>query len=92
LFDRKDVLKQFRSTKSSVDGDVRTFTFEPNSKSESEVRTLEVALVEKNLQRISYKDQMENEVSFEFSQIRQEEVPIEKFAYKPPKNASVSEL
>ena len=92
LFDKKDVLKQFRLIKSGKDGDRRVYAFEPKEKKKTEVRFLEVALLETDIQRITYKDQMENSVTFEFSDIRQDQVPSEKFAYKPPKNASVNEL
>lgn len=93
LFEKKDVLRNFKHLKSSKDGESQTHLFEPkSSKDEQEVRELEVTLKKKEIERISYKDQLENKVTFDFSEVRRGEVPAKKFTYKVPKGAEVTEI
>jgi outer membrane lipoprotein-sorting protein len=92
LFDRKDALKKFNLLKAKdVDGE-KVYSFEPKDKKSTEVRFLEVALKNKDIQRITYKDQVENTVSFEFHDLSKESVPMAKFQYRLPKEASVTEM
>lgn len=92
LFDRKDLLKNFKlKSAKAVDGK-KTFAFEPKDKKKSEVQMLEVTLKDKSIQRISYKDQMENRVTLEFSDVKKGSVPADKFAYKVPKKAELTEM
>lgn len=92
LFDRKEALSKFKLLKvEKIKGD-QVYSFEPKEKKKTDVRYLEVALKGKDIHRILYKDQMENTVSFEFSDLNQKKVPPAKFHYHPPKGASVTEL
>jgi outer membrane lipoprotein-sorting protein len=93
LFGKKDILKGFKLIKSSNKDGVKTFVFEPKDKKpDSEVQQLELRLKSKDLEMVSYKDQLENEVKFEFQDLTRGEVPAAKFSYKPPKNAEVTEI
>lgn len=92
LFDRKDVLNNFKHLKTTDAEGQKTYAFEPKNKDKTEVRYLEVALKNKDIRRITYKDNMENQVSFEFSDLSRGKVPADKFTYKPPKGANVTEL
>lgn len=93
LFEKKDVLRNFKLVKSSKEGESQKHIFEPkNVKEEQEVRELEVTLKKKEIERIAYKDQLENKVTFDFSDIRRGEVPAKKFTYKPPKGAEMTEI
>ncbi len=92
LFDRKDVLKQFKlKNVKSADGK-KTFSFDPSDKKKSEVQALEIVIKDKDILRITYKDQRDNQVGLEFSNIKKDAVSPEKFTYKPPKKAEVSEF
>lgn len=93
LFDKKDVLRNFKLVKSQNEKGVKIFTFVPkDKKSGGEVTMLEVALKEKDIERITYVDEVENKVSFIFSELTRGDVPAAKFSYKPPKNAEVTEI
>lgn len=92
LFDRKDLLKTFSlQANKTVDG-LKVFTFEPKDKRKSEVQMLEIALKGKNIQRITYRDQVENRVTLEFGEMTKGSVPTTKFVYKVPKNAELVNL
>jgi outer membrane lipoprotein-sorting protein len=52
---------------------------------------LEIDLDNRDIEKISYKDQIENSVTLKFSHISRAALPVEKFAYKPPKNSEVTE-
>ncbi|MBX3020415.1 MAG: outer membrane lipoprotein carrier protein LolA [Bdellovibrionales bacterium] len=92
LFDRRDVLQGFKLLKVTNKDGQKTFAFEPKDTKKTEVRHLEVALQNKDIRRITYKDNMENQVTFEFSSLSRGKVPAGKFTYKPPKGANVTEL
>ena len=93
LFDRKDLMKTFLlKTTKVVDGGIRVFAFEPKDKKKSEVQMLEIALKDKNIQRITYLDQIDNRVTLEFSEMTKGSVPTTKFVYKVPKNAELVNL
>lgn len=93
LFEEKDILKHFRliSSKTTKPG-MNTFVFEPSDKSKTEVQQLEIGTKNKNIDRIAYRDQVENKVSFEFSDLKKGAVPATKFKYVVPKKAEVTEL
>ncbi|HMN69767.1 MAG TPA: outer membrane lipoprotein carrier protein LolA, partial [Bdellovibrionales bacterium] len=92
VFDKKNVLRDFKNVKTSEKDGRGTYAFEPkNKKTENEVMFLEVALKGKELEKLTYKDNLENQVSFEFKKITRGEVAPEKFSYKPPKKAEVTE-
>lgn len=92
LFDKQGALNDFKLLKAAEAAGQKVFTMEPKDSSKTEVRLLEVAIKDQHIRRISYKDQMENLVRFEFSNMSQEKVPAERFTYKPPKGANVTEL
>lgn len=93
LFEKKDVLRNFKLVKSAEVEGLKNYFFEPKKKkAEDEIQLLQVVLKGKELARISYKDQLENTVSFDFSDLSKGVVPVEKFKYKPPKNAQVTEI
>ena len=91
LFEKKNILRAFKLLHAKGDKTAKTYTFEPKKdKDKNEVLKLEIALAKKDLQKISYKDQLENTVTFEFSELTRDKVPASKFSYKPPKNAEVT--
>ncbi len=93
LFDQKDVLRSFKLVKTATENGAKVYTFEPkDKKSRGEVTMLEVALKAKDIQRITYTDEVENKVSFIFSDLTKGDVPAARFSYKPPKNAEVTEI
>jgi outer membrane lipoprotein-sorting protein len=92
LFDRKDVLQKFNLKSSTRDGSLKEFNFEPKDKKKSDIQSLEISLKGKDIQRISYKDQIDNRVTLEFSDLTKGKVPADKFAYKAPKHAEIQEL
>lgn len=92
LFDRKDVLKKFKLLSVTERTGQTVYAFEPKVKKETEIQSLEVALKDQDISRVTYKDQMENQVDFEFAEVSRQPVHTEKFKYTPPKGASVTEL
>jgi outer membrane lipoprotein-sorting protein len=91
LFDGQDWLKSFKLVSAKSQDGVKVFVFEAKDK-KNEVQRLEIALKSKDVQRITYKDQVENRVTLEFSQLTKGKVPAEKFAYKIPKKAELVEM
>ncbi|MGZ3722571.1 MAG: LolA family protein, partial [Bdellovibrionales bacterium] len=91
LFDKSDALKQFNLKSSTTDESKKAFTFEPKDKKKSDVVSLEIALRDKDIQRIAYKDQIDNRVILEFSDVTKGSVSADKFSYKPPKGAEITE-
>jgi outer membrane lipoprotein-sorting protein len=91
LFDKNDVLKNFNLKSSFADISKKTFQFEAKDRKKSDIVELEIVLKDKDIQKIAYKDQIDNRVSLEFSDIEKGAVPADKFAYKPPKGAEVTE-
>jgi len=92
LFDRKDVLDRFVLKGSSREDSKETFKFDAKDKSKSDVKQLEIGLRGKDIQRISYRDQADNHVTLEFSDLSKSKVDAAKFAYKIPKHAEVQEM
>ncbi len=93
LFEKKNVLNGFKFLRKTSEGGAATYAFEPKDKiKESELLQLSVTLKARDLSRISYKDTLENEVSFDFTDLTPGEVPAAKFQYTPPKNADVTEI
>lgn len=92
LFDRKDALKKFKLVSATEKGTDRTYVFEPRDKKATEIRSLDVAVQGHEIRGITYKDAMENTVSFVFSDLKREAVPKDTFNYKPPQGASVTEI
>ncbi|MGE0527310.1 MAG: outer membrane lipoprotein carrier protein LolA [Bdellovibrionales bacterium] len=90
LFERKDVLKNFKTLENKKADDLKIYSFEPIDTRTTEVRFLEIAISGKEIERITYKDSRENLVSFEFADLTRGSVPSSKFSYSPPKNASVT--
>jgi outer membrane lipoprotein-sorting protein len=90
LFDRKDVLKNFKLLNRKVDGEKKTFSFTAKDKKKNDVQSLEIALKDKNLDRISYTDRIENKVTLEFSDVTKGALNADKFVYKPPKGSDVT--
>jgi outer membrane lipoprotein-sorting protein len=92
LFDKKDVLNTFRLLGKKDVGGTKVYIFEPRDKAKTEVQYLELALKSSDLARITYRDQVENKVSFEFDKLAAAEVSASKFKYKLPKGATVTEI
>lgn len=93
LFEEKDILNTFKLTNSATDkSGVKTFAFQPKDKKKTEVQLLEIGLKNKDIQRIMYRDQVENKVSFEFSNMTKGSVSADKFKYVLPKKAEVTEI
>ncbi len=93
LFEKRDILKSFKFLKVNSKSGQKNYVFEPRDKKKSEVQRLEIALRAKEIERISYQDQVENRVTLEFSNVdRRGKVSQNKFAYKPPAKAEVTEL
>lgn len=93
LFEKKDVLRNFKMVKAAEEKGSKNYFFEPKKKkTDDEIQLLQVVLKNKELERISYKDQLENTVSFDFSDLTKGKVPAAKFSYKIPKNAQVTEI
>lgn len=103
LFEKKDILRGFKLLKTEGDKARKVYTFEPKAKKDQdEVKTLEIVIVskgtagkdsaKKDLDRISYQDNIENTVVFEFVDLTRGKVPAAKFSYKPPKKAEVTIL
>lgn len=92
LFNRADVLKNFKLLKTTDRNGRRTFAFAPIDDKKTEVRHLEVTIKDQDISRISYKDAMENQVSFEFLNLSEGKAPTSKFTYTPPKGANVTEF
>lgn len=92
LFDRKDALKKFKLVSATEKAGERTYVFEPRDKKATEIRSLDVTLKAQDIRGITYKDTMENTVSFEFSDLARGAVPKGTFEYKPPQGANVTEI
>lgn len=93
LFEKKDILRNFKLVKSATTDGAKNFFFEPKKKkADDEIQMLQIVLKNKELERISYKDQLENTVSFDFTELKKGKVPATKFSYKIPKNAQVTEI
>lgn len=93
LFEKKDILRGFKLLKSEGDETRKTYSFEPKSKKDqTEVKFLEIVIAKKELEKILYKDNIENTVAFEFTNLTRGKVPATKFSYKPPKKAEVTVL
>ena len=93
LFDRKDILKTFKlKGDKAQEAGGRAYTFEPKDKKKSEVKMLEIAIKDKDIQRITYLDQVDNRVTLEFTDMTKGSVPADKFIYKVPKKADLVEM
>lgn len=92
LFEKKDILNTFKLvSKKDVSG-AKVYAFEPKDKKKTEVQYLELVLKSSDLTRVTYRDQVENKVSFEFDKLASAKVAASKFNYKPPKGANVTEI
>jgi outer membrane lipoprotein-sorting protein len=92
LFDRRDALKGFKLVKRSEAHGLIRYEYQPRDVKATEVRRLEVTLVNKDIHSIMYKDQMENQVDFVFQDLKRGPVAPAKFNYHPPRGASVTNL
>jgi outer membrane lipoprotein-sorting protein len=93
LFEKKDILRNFKLVKSASTEGKKSYFFEPKKKkADDEIQLLQIVIKNKELERISYKDQLENTVSFDFTELKKGKVPAAKFSYKVPKNAQVTEI
>ena len=91
LFDSKDMLKHFNLKAASKSEKGNLFAFEAKDKKKSDVQSLEFTVKNKDIQRISYKDRIENRVTLEFSELTKGAVSADKFVYKPPQHAEITE-
>lgn len=92
LFNREDVLKKFTLKKVKTDGGgIKTFEFVAKDK-KADIQSLDIALKNKDISRISYRDQTQNKVTLEFEDLSNVKIDAKKFAYVPPKGADVTEL
>ncbi len=92
LFERKDLLKSFALTQAREEDGKKIYTFEPRKRIKTEVRGLEIALEGKTLQRVTYRDDLENRVSFVFKDLKRGSVPASRFKYTPPEGASITDI
>ncbi len=92
LFGRASVLESFDLIKEEKSGDMKVYSFKPRRSTKTEVRYLEIALRDKELQRVTYKDDRDNRISIEFDDVVRERIDAAKFAYKPPKGSELTEL
>lgn len=93
LFGKKDVLRGFKLKDAKTKGDTKTYAFVPKDKNgQDEITALTITLKGKDLEALSYRDSVENEVKFDFADLKSGDVPAAKFTYKPPKNAQVTEI
>ena len=92
LFERKDILSKFKLVTNKTEDGAKVFGFEPKDKKKTELRYLELSVSGKDLKTVTYKDQLENQVTFEFEGLSRGEVPVSKFKYKPPKQANVTTI
>ncbi len=92
LFEQKNILKSFTMISATEKDGKNVYTFEPRDKKKTEIRILDIALDGHELAGIAYKDDRENRVTFEFTDLVREAVPAKKFNYKPPKGANVTEM
>lgn len=96
LFEEKDISKTFKFVGSKpvkVDKDgVKVFDFKPIKKDSTEVQFLQIGIKGGNIEHITYRDQVENVVKFEFTNMIKGAIVAEKFKYTPPKNAEITEI
>lgn len=94
VFDKKDVFSGMKVTKAISDGKRKSLAFAPKDekRKNDDIVSLEVVVNDKNLERLKYVDTLENQVSFDFSQVEESDVSLKKFQYHPPKGAEVTEL
>lgn len=93
LFESKDLLNTFKFLKSKSDNGAKTYSFAPKDKKKSEVQKLDITIKKREIERIAYKDQVDNRVLLEFSDVdKAGTVPSDKFAYKLPPKAELTEL
>lgn len=92
LFDSKDVLKAFNLKRTKTENKDTTYDFEPKDKKKADVVSLEIALNGKDIESIKYKDQLDNLVFLQFSDLKRSKVDADKFTYKPPKGAEITDL
>jgi len=92
LFERKDVLSTFKLIKRRSEGKQTVYEFSPKDKKKTEVQFLELSVGQGEMHKIAYRDQLENEVRFEFSDLARDGVAKEKFRYRVPKGATVTEI
>jgi outer membrane lipoprotein-sorting protein len=92
LLGDKDVLKNFTVTSSEKKKDILHFELKPKQGKMTDVTQLKLEISGKNLKYVSYFDNLENEVSFSFDELKEEKIPDDKFSYRPPKDAEVTDL
>lgn len=92
LFEKKEILKTFKLISKKAEGESKVYAFEPKDKAKTEVQYLELSLKGSDLGRVTYRDQVENKVSFEFEKLIRASVAASKFKYKPPQGAQVTEI
>lgn len=92
LFEQKNILQSFKLTHSNEENGKKFYSFEPKNKKKTEIRRLDITLDGADLRGIAYRDDRENRVAFEFTDLVREAVPAEKFKYQPPKGANVTEM
>lgn len=87
LLGRQNLLKNFKIAHQNGD----QIELKPTDK-DSEVVSLRIEIHGDNLKSIAFTDSLDNEVSFVFSDLEEQQVSSRKFRYKPPKGAEVSEV
>lgn len=83
--------KNFNVSASEKDGK-KIFLMTPKGKAQFELSRAEVVFTGKDLSTLAYSDQMENKVTYEFSNWKKGSLPMKMFEYTPPKGAAVTEL
>lgn len=94
LLKRGELLKNFVVTSSKVSGDSEKFSLK-STNNKYEVKDLKISVRKSDsvITALSYKDELNSKVSFEFTDIQfDKNFSEDLFTYKPPKGAEVSEM
>jgi outer membrane lipoprotein carrier protein len=92
LFGRKKAWEEFKVDSKKNEGDITYFVLSPKNAKGVEIKSMLVGVDEKKniIRKVSYKDEIENEVIYEFENVKlNEKVSESKFDYQPPKGAEV---
>lgn len=78
--------------KREVEGKVQKYLLKPAGKESYELSRALIVFKDKKLWKLSYWDQMDNRVTYEFLKWEEKSFVMDEFEYKPPKGATVTEL
>lgn len=78
--------------KREIDGEVQKYLLKPAGKESYELSKALISFKSNKLWKLSYWDQMDNRVTYEFLKWSEKKFLMDEFEYKPPKGATVTEL